>query len=316
MNDNGKGDLAMPSYAFFQKQFVPLEEAKIGIMTHALHYGTAVFEGIRGNWNSKQQQIYLFRLKEHYQRLENGCRVLHITLPYSIDELCRITMELVEKCAFQEDLYIRPLAYKSSQALGVRLHDLEDDFFVFVIPWGPYLDMDKARCCVSSWHRPEDNVIPPQIKATGIYINNALAKTEAVGNGFDEAIMLAPDGHISEGSGENIFLVIDGKLVTPASYNNILMGITRNTVVELAKSELGLETIHRSIDRSELYIAEECFLTGTAAHITPVAEIDHRKIGNGEIGKITKKLQEIYAEVIRGNNSKYLHWCTPVYQTT
>jgi branched-chain amino acid aminotransferase len=304
----------MPSYAFFQKQFIPLEEAKIGIMTHALHYGTAVFEGIRGNWNSEQQQIYIFRLKEHYQRLEKGCRVMNITLPHSIDELCQLTTELVEKCAFQEDLYIRPMAYKSSQALGVRLHDLEDDFFVFVIPWGPYLDMDKARCCVSSWHRPEDNVIPPQIKAAGIYINNALAKTEAIGNGFDEAIMLAPDGHISEGSGENIFLVIDGKLVTPASHNNILIGITRNTVIELAEKELGLETIHRSIDRSELYTADECFLTGTAAHITPVAEIDYRKIGDGEIGEITKKLQEIYSEVIRGNHPKYKHWCTPVYK--
>jgi branched-chain amino acid aminotransferase len=304
----------MPSYAFFREQFVPLEEASIGIMTHALHYGTAVFEGIRGNWNSEQQQIYIFRLKEHYERLEKGCRVLNIKLPYSIDELCRITVELVAKCAFQEDVYIRPLAYKSSQALGVRLHDLDDDFLMLVIPWGPYLDMDKARCCVSSWHRPEDNVIPPQIKATGIYINNALAKTEALGNGFDEAIMLAPDGHISEGSGENIFLVVDGKLVTPASYNNILMGITRNTVIELAKDELGLETIHRSIDRSELYMAEECFLTGTAAHITPVAEIDRRKIGDGEIGEITRKLQEIYSRVIRGNHPKYLDWCTPVYK--
>jgi branched-chain amino acid aminotransferase len=304
----------MPSYAFFQKQFVPLEEARIGIMTHALHYGTAVFEGIRGNWNSEQQQIYLFRLKEHYQRLAKGCQVLNINLPYSTDELCRITIELVDKCAFQEDLYVRPLAYKSSQALGVRLHDLEDDFLMFVIPWGPYLDMDKARCCVSSWHRPEDNVIPPQIKATGIYINNALAKTEAVSNGFDEAIMLAPDGHISEGSGENIFLVIDGKLVTPASYNNILMGITRNTVIELAKNEMGLETVHRSIDRSELYTADECFLTGTAAHITPVAEIDHRKIGDGEIGEITRRLQAIYVEVIRGNHSKYSDWCTPAYK--
>jgi len=304
----------MPSYAFFQKQFVPLEEARIGIMTHALHYGTAVFEGIRGNWNSEQQQIYIFRLKEHYKRLEKGCRVMNITLPHSLDELCRITIELVAKCAFQEDLYIRPVAYKSSQALGVRLHDLEDDFFMFVIPWGPYLDMDKARCCVSSWHRPEDNVIPPQIKATGIYINNALAKTEAVNNGFDEAIMLAPDGHISEGSGENIFLVIDGKLVTPAVHNNILMGITRNTVIELAENELGLETIHRSIDRSELYTADECFLTGTAAHITPVAEIDCRKIGDGEIGEITRKLQEIYASVIRGNHPKYINWCTPVYK--
>ena len=304
----------MPSYAYFQKQFVPLAEAKIGVMTNFLHYGTAIFEGIRGNWNKQQKQIYLFRLKEHYERLHNGCRVLKIDLPYTIDELCQLTVKLVEKCRFEEDVYVRPLAYKSSQTLGVRLHDLEDDFLMFVIPWGPYLDMDKARCCVSSWHRPEDNVIPPQIKATGLYINNALAKTEAISNGFDEAIMLSPDGHISEGSGENIFLVIDGKLVTPASHSNILIGITRNTVIELAEKELGIETVHRSIDRSELYTADECFLTGTAAHITPVAEIDHRQIGNGEIGEITRKLQEIYARVIRGNHPKYLDWCTPVYK--
>jgi branched-chain amino acid aminotransferase len=304
----------MPSYAYFQKQYVRLEEARIGIMTHALHYGTAIFEGIRGNWNSRQKQTYLFRLKEHYERMMKGCRILNIKLPYSQDELCRITVELVARCAFEEDVYVRPLAYKSTQALGVRLHGLEDDFFVFVIPWGPYLDMDKARCGVSSWHRPDDNVNPPQVKSTGIYINNALAKTEAVSNGFDEAIMLAPDGHVSEGSGENIFLVIDGRLVTPASYNNILMGITRNTVIELARNELGIETIERPIDRSELYTAEECFLTGTAAHITPVAEIDHRQIGDGEIGQITGKLQEIYARVIRGNHTKYLSWCTPVYK--
>jgi len=304
----------MPSYAFFQKKFIPLEEANIGIMTHFLHYGTGIFEGIRGNWNSEKKQTYIFRLKEHYERLERGCKVLKITLPYSINELCQKTVELVAKCAFQEDVYIRPVAYTSSQALGVRLHDLEHDFFMFAFAWGRYLDVDKARCCVSSWHRPEDNVIPPQIKATGIYINNALAKTEAVGNGFDEAIMLSPDGHVSEGSGENIFLVINGKLVTPSTYNNILMGITRNTVIELAEKELGIETIDRSIDRSELYTADECFLTGTAAHVTPVAEIDRRQIGNGEIGEITRKLQEIYAKVIRGNHPKYIHWCTPVYK--
>jgi branched-chain amino acid aminotransferase len=304
----------MPSYAFFQNETIPLEEAKIGIMTNSFHYGTAIFEGIRGNWNSEQQQTYIFRLKEHYERMEKGCRVLNITMRFSLDELCQKTVELVAKCGFQEDVYIRPVAYKSSQALGVRLHNLEDDFFMFVIPWGPYLDVDKARCCVSTWHRPEDNVIPPQIKAAGIYINNALAKTEAQSNGFDEAIMLSPDGHISEGSGENLFLVIDGKLVTPASQNNILIGITRNTVIELAEKELGIETIHRAIDRSELYTADECFLTGTAAHVTPVAEIDRRKIGNGEIGEITAKLQEIYARVIRGNHPKYLHWCTPVYK--
>jgi len=217
-------------------------------------------------------------------------------------------------CHFEEDVYVRPLAYKSAERLGVRLHDVEDDFLAFVIPWGPYLDVDKARCAVSSWRRPDDNVIPPQAKITGLYANNALAKSEAIENGFDEAIMLTPDGHVSEGSGENIFLVLEGKLVTPASYNNILLGITRDTVIKLAQNELGIETIERPVDRSELYTAEECFLTGTAAHITPVAEIDYRQIGSGEIGEITRRLQQLYFEVIRGNNPKYLDWCTPVYK--
>jgi len=303
----------MPSYAYFQKQFVPLPEAKIGIMTHCLHYGTAVFEGIRGNWNSDHKQICLFRLREHYERMHNGCRVLKINLSYTIDELCQITIELVRRCGFQEDIYMRPLAYNSSESLGVRLHNLDADFLVFAFPWGQYLDVDKAKCCVSSWRRPDDNVIPPQVKITGAYINNAFAKTEAIENGFDEAIMLAPNGYVSEGSGENIFLVIDGKLVTPASYNNILMGITRDTMIKLAQNELGIETIDRPVDRSELYTAKECFFTGTAVHITPIAEIDNRKIGSGEIGEITRKLQELYFEVIKGNNPKYLDWCTPVY---
>ena len=304
----------MPSYAYMNKEFIPLEDARVGIMTHALHYGTGVFEGIRSNWNAEQQQAYIFRLKEHYERLVNGCKVMNISLPCSVDDMCRITVELVAKCGFKEDAYIRPLAFKSSQALGVRLHDLEDDFLVFVIPWGPYLDVDKARCGVSSWRRPDDNVNPPQVKSTGIYINNALAKTEAIGNGFDEAIMLSPDGHVSEGSGENIFLVIGGKLVTPATSDNILTGITRNTAIELAKNELGIETIERSIDRSELYTADECFMTGTAAHLTPVAEIDRRKVGDGEIGPITAKLQDIYGQVIRGGHPKYASWCTPVFK--
>ena len=300
----------MSLYAYFHKQFVPQSEAKIGVMTSSLHYGTAVFEGIRGNWNSKQQQIYLFRLKEHYQRLHQGCQVLKIDLAYTIDELCQITIDLIRKCDFQEDLYIRPLAYKSSESMGVRLHDLEHDFLVFAFPWGPYLDMDKARCGVSSWRCPKE---VPRAKLTGLYINNALAKTEAVEHGFDEAIILTSDGYVSEGSGENIFLVIDGKLVTPARYNVMLIGITRQTVIELAQNELGIETIERQVERTELYNADECFLTGTAANITPVAEIDHRKIGNGEIGEITKKLQQLYSEVIRGNNPKYLDWCTAVY---
>ena len=303
----------MPSYAYFHKQFVPLSEAKIGIMTHSLHYGTAAFEGIRGNWNPDHQQVSLFRLKEHYERLLNGCHILKIDLPHSTDELCQITVELVERCGFKEDIYVRPIAYKSSEALGVRLHGLDSDFSVFIIPWGPYLDVDKARCSISSWRRPKET---PQAKLTGLYINNALAKTEAMDNGFDEAIILTADGYVCEGSGENIFLVIGGKLVTPPCHDIFLQGITRDTVIKLAQNELGLDTIERQIDRSELYAADECFFTGTAANITPIAEVDRREIGNNEIGEITKKLQKIYSDVIRGNNPKYLDWCTPVYKKT
>ena len=299
------------SYAFFNNEFVPLSEAKIGVMTHALHYGTALFEGIRGNWNSEQQQMYLFCLKEHYQRMQQGCQVLKIDLPYTIDELCQITLELMAKCGFQEDAYIRPLAYKSSESLGVRLHDLDSDFLIFAFPWGPYLDIDKARCCVSSWRFPNE---VPRAKLTGLYITNALAKTEAIEHGFDETIMLNSDGYVAEGSGENIFLVVGNKLVTPASYDGPLIGITRNKVIELAETELGIKTVERHIDRVELYSADECFLTGTAAHITPVAEIDYRPIGNGEIGEITKKIQKIYSDIIRGKNPKYLDWCTPAYK--
>jgi len=298
------------SYAFFHNELVPLSEANLGVMTNFFHYGTGVFEGIRGNWNNEKQQIYIFCLEEHYERLHRGCRILKIDLPYSIDELCRITAELVTKCGFEEDIYIRPLAYKSSEALGVRLHDLECDFLVFAFPWGPYLP-EKARCCISSWRFPSE---VPREKLTGLYVTNALAKTEAIENGFDEAIMLTPDGYVAEGSGENLFLVKDGQLVTPASYDGILMGITRDKVIELAETELGIKTTERHVDRVELYSAKECFLTGTAAHITPVAEIDRRKVGSGEIGEVTKKLQQIYFDVIRGDNPKYLSWCTPAYR--
>ncbi|MEE8598748.1 MAG: branched-chain amino acid transaminase, partial [Dehalococcoidales bacterium] len=276
----------------------------------SLHYGTAVFEGIRGNWNSQQQQLYLFRLKEHYERLQNGCRVLKIDLPYTVEQLCQITVEMTQRCGFEADIYVRPLAYNSTETPGVRLHDLDSDFLVFAIPWGRYLDVDKAKCGVSSWRCPKE---VPRAKLAGLYLNNALAKTEAIENGFDEAIMLTSDGYVADGSGENIFLVTGGKLVTPASYNSILMGITRATTIKLAKEELGIETVERAIERCELYNADECFFTGTAAHITPIAEIDRRKIGSGEIGEITSKLQELYSEVIRGNNPKYLDWCTAVY---
>ena len=298
-----------PTYAFFQNKFVNLSEAKLGAMTNFLHYGTGVFEGIRGNWNDKKGKIFLFCLEEHYERLHKGCQILKIDLPYSVEKMCQITVDLVKKCGYKEDVYVRPLAYKSTEELGVRLHKLEGDFMVFAFPWGRYLDIDRARCCVSSWRFPRE---VPRAKLTGLYVTNALAKTEAVERGFDEAIMLTADGYVAEGSGENIFLVIDGQLVTPASYDGILMGITRQKVIKLAEAELGIKTIERHVDRVELYSAAECFMTGTAAHITPVAEIDGRKVADGEIGTVTGKLQKLYADIIKGNNPKYLGWCTPV----
>ena len=304
----------MPPYAFFRKQFMPLAEAKIGVLTHALHYGTACFEGIRGNWNDEQEQLFLFRVKDHYERMLKSCRILKISLPYSVDELCQFTVKLVEKSGYREDVYIRPLAYKSSEVVGVRLHDLEDDFLIVVVTLPAYLDADAGvRCCTSSWRRVDDTMIPARGKIAGIYVNSALAKTEANEHGFDEAILLNHDGHVSEGSGENIFFVLEGKLVTPPSSDNILLGATRDTVIQLARNELGIETLEESVDRTELYLADEVFFTGTAAHVSPVLEIDHRPVGDGKIGKVTKELQRLYFDVIRGKNPKYLHWCTPAY---
>jgi branched-chain amino acid aminotransferase len=302
----------MPTpYAYFQKQFVPLAEAKISIMTHAFLYGTATFEGIRGNWNEDVGEIYIFRVQDHFRRLHKSCRILKIGLPYSVEELTDLTVKLVEMCGYTEDIYIRPIAYKSSEVIGVRMHNLEDDFLVFVYPFGPYLDIEKGiRCMTSSWRRVEDVGIPARAKVNGLYVNSALAKTEAQENGYDEAIMLDMAGHVSEGSGENIFIVVDGRLHTPPSTDNILMGITRDTVTRLAADELGIETVERSIDRSELYVADECFMTGTAAHVTAVVEVDRRPIGDGRTGPITAQLQKLYFDVVRGKNSKYARWCT------
>jgi branched-chain amino acid aminotransferase len=301
-------------FAYFQKQFVPLEDAKIGVMTHAFNYGTGCFEGIRGNWNPEKRDIFLFRVREHFERLARSCRILNIELPYTVEELTAMTVKVVAMCEFEEDVYVRPLAYKSSEILGVRLHNLEDDFLMFVTPFGNYLDVDAgARCCTSSWRRVDDLGIPARAKPTGIYLNSALAKTEANLNGFDEAIVLTHDGHVSEGSGENIFIIENGRLVTPPSADNILVGITRNTVIQIAQEELGMETVERPIDRSELYIADEVFMTGTAAHVTPIIEIDHRKIGSGQVGATSAKLQRLYFAAARGEMEKYSSWVIPAY---
>ncbi|MCZ6536079.1 MAG: aminotransferase class IV, partial [Chloroflexi bacterium] len=217
------------AYAFFKGEFVPLEEAKVSITTHALHYGTGSFEGIRGNWNAEKETLYIFRLREHYERLSRGCRLLMLDIPYSVDDLCRITVELIERCGYTEDVYIRPLAYKSAEKVAnLKLHELESDFCLMTMPFGDYLDTDALRCCTSTWRRPDDRSIPPGFKLTGIYINSILAKTEAVLAGFDEAILLNQEGNVSEGAGENLFAVMDGKVYTPPLGDSVLPGITRN----------------------------------------------------------------------------------------
>ena len=294
-----------------------MKEANVNIMTHALHYGTGVFEGIRGNWNEEKGVVNIFRLREHYERLLRGCRLLMLDIPYTVDQLCDITVELVELNGHRQDIYIRPLAYKSAELVAnLKLQDLESDFALITIPFGNYLGTDTLRCCTSSWRRVDDPMIPARLKICGIYVNSILAKTEATLAGFDEAIILNHDGHVCEGSGENLFLVVDGKLITPALEDNVLPGITRDTIIQLAQSELGLELVERTVDRSELYLADEVLLTGTAAHLTPVVELDHRPIADGKTGPISAQLQKMYFDIVVGRNPKYLHWCTPASPRT
>lgn len=293
---------------------MPFKEAKISVMTHAFNYGTAVFEGIRGYWNNNKKQMYILKNKEHCERLLKSAISLKIKLKYSLEELEQITVELAKKNGYKEDIYIRPIAYKSQEKIGLGLTGMEDDFCIYVAPFGAYLDVSKGiRVCISSWRRIPAESLPLGAKITGAYVNSSLAKAEALDKGYDEAILLAPEGTIAEGSGENLFMVKDGKLITPPLTEIILPGITRLALIELAEKELGIETIERHIKRNELYETDELFLCGTGAQVSPVTEVEGRKVGNGEIGKITEKLQKIYFSAVKGENPKYSDWLTPVY---
>lgn len=299
---------------FMNGKFIPAEQGVISVRTHGFAYGTGCFEGIRGYWNEKDQQTYLFRLREHYERLLRSCKILYITLPYTVDQLIDISVELVRRNQQRQDVYLRPVAYKSDPTLGVRLHNLTDHFLITSEPVGNYIETTGLRCGVSSWKRIDDNAIPARAKICGGYVNSAFAKTEAVHNGFDEAIMLTNEGTVSEGSAENIFLVMNGEFVTPSITENILPGITRDTIIKLARRELGYTTQERTVDRTELYNADEIFLCGTGAQIAPVISVDHRPIGNGKVGPIGQKIQNLYADVVRGRYPEYRNqWCTPVY---
>lgn len=309
-------------HAFFEGQYVNLEDAKISVMTHGFNYGTGVFEGIRGYWNADDEQMYLFRTADHFERLHKSARVLRMDLHQTLDELVEIAVKVVAAGDFREDVYVRPLVYKSALQIGlgmVRPSDngptlIEDEFALFAVPFGNYLEVDKPiRCTISSWRRINDNMIPARAKVTGLYVNSAVAKTEAVEDGYDEAIMLTDDGHVSEGTGENLFLVRDGVLITPIVSDDVLEGITRATIIQIARDEMSLSTIERSVDRTELYIADELFLVGTGAQISPVEEIDGRMIGSGGIGALTRSLQDLYFDIVRGRSDKYRDWCTAVY---
>ena len=296
--------------AYFRGEFLPASDAKVGVMTHALHYGTAVFEGVRGNWNEEHGKMYVFRLREHYERLLRGSSILKIELPYTVEDLIEITRDLVERNGYREDVYIRPLAFKSAQLVAnLKLHEVESDFTLMVQPFGAYIENDGAiRCQTSSWRRPEDTMMPTGVKLSGLYTTGILAKTEAVMAGFDEAIVMNHDGTVSEGTGENLFLVRDGVIHTPSETDNCLLGITRDCVIHLAREEFGIEVVERRMHRSELYLADEVFLTGTAAHLTAVGELDNRKIGSGVMGPVAQKLQDMYFDIVAGNNPKYKHW--------
>src|SRR5213594_1495351 len=304
------------AFAFLDGEFIPVRDAKVSVLTHALNYGTGVFEGIRAYWNAQVEQLYVLHLKEHFLRLHRSCRIMRIGLPYTADDLVGITLELLRKCGYREDAYVRPIAYKSSPLIGVRLHDLEDAFTVFAVPFGTYIDIDRGiACSVSSWRRTDDNAIPARSKITGAYVNAALAKTEAQEAGFDEAIVLTQDGHVSEGSAENLFIVRDGSLVTPPGSDNILEGIVRASILRIAADE-AIPTQIRQIDRTELYLADEAFLCGTGTQINFVTKIDNRQIGNGALGPVTERIRRIYFDAVHGKSARYRSWLTPVYTRT
>ncbi len=300
-------------YAYFMWNIVPFEEAKVSIATHALNYGTGVFEGIRAYWNKEQKQLYILKGHEHYVRMLQSCRIMKIQIKESVQEMMDATIEILRRSGYQEDVYIRPLAYKADPVIKVKLSGIRDEFSIFTVPLGDYLDVNKGlHIGISPWRRLDDNAIPTRAKATGSYINAALAVDDLIASGFDDGIMLTPDGHVAEGTASNLFMVRGDKLITSPVSDAILEGITRTTLLELAE-QAGMNIEVRSIDRTELYVADELFLCGTGVQLAPVTKVDHRIVGNGEPGEKTLALQKLYFDAVRGNNPAFQHWLTPVY---
>ena len=296
------------SIAYHQGQYRPLDECQVNIMTHALQYGTMVFGGVRGYHDGASGRLYIFRLRDHVARLLQSARIMQMRCPLNEAEMADVILELARRNGYRANVYFRPFIYKSALQLSPRLHDVPDDFSVYSLPLDDYLDTRKGlRAMVSSWRRIDENIIPTRAKVSGGYANSALAKSEAVQNGFDEAIFLDGRGFVSEGSAENIFMVRSGVLITPPVTASVLEGITRRSIIEIARAE-GIPVLERDIARAELYIADELFFTGTGAQVAWISEVDRRTIRDGTIGPITEQLQTIFNAAVRGADERYRNW--------
>jgi branched-chain amino acid aminotransferase len=306
--------MALPAFAYFKGKIVPYEQAKVGVLTHTFNYGTGVFGGVRAYWNEKDNQLYLFRPLDHFRRFLDSARLLCMDLPHTPQQLADVTVELLRAEARKEDTYVRPLAYVPDETVGVRLHDLHADITIASIPFGRYIESEEGSSVTfSSWRRIDDNSIPARGKIIGAYVNSAFIKTDAIRAGYDEAIVLNADGHISEGSAENFFMVKGGVLVTPPVTDNILEGITRRTVIQLAREELGMTVVERPIDRTEVYLAEEAFFCGTGVQIAAIAHVDKRPVADGKMGPFVTKLRDLYFRIVRGMEPKFHAWNVPVF---
>lgn len=304
----------MGKVVYFNGQFVPDEKAVIPVTTHALHYGTGCYEGIRAYINAEEKCLYAFRVEDHFERFEKSCEVMHIKLPYSARKLTSIVLELLKKNFAETDIYIRPIAFKSDPAIGnFDLSKIKDSLAIYCIPLGRhYQDGKGLKVNISSWVRVSDNMIPPRAKITGSYANSCLAKTESALLGFDETIFLTKNGLVSEGSTENIFLVKNGKIYTPSENNDILAGVTRDTIIKICTRELNIGVFEKNISIKELLDADGVFFSGTGAEIAGVSEIDGRKIGGGKVSPVTEKIKKLYFDIVHGKNPKYRKWLTKV----
>jgi len=299
-------------FAYFRGAIVPFAEANVSVATHALNYGTACFEGIRGYWNEDEGELYLLKLAEHYHRFLKSTALLKMKVEETVDQLCEATKEVLRRDGFRTDVYVRPLAFKSSPIIKVDLHSPEDALAIFAMPMGAYSRTDGLRVTISSWRRISDNSIPARAKIAGSYVNSALAAEDAHSAGYDDCLFLTEDGHLSEGSAANLFMLQGRELITPPVTDDILAGITRSAVMRLAL-DFDLEVVERSIDRSEIYQADEAFLCGTGVQVAPIVQVDGRPVGSGEPGPIGLGLQAAYFRAVRGHDARYRHWCTPVY---